>query len=421
MPMDAVPSRVVPLDAKTVDALVTVALRAPGIADHWSDAMANLCRVMSRQHGARGWVSPEQERRLSCAYAVGFVPRYLPRVIYALRGAGLQVRRLVDIAEGRISILDVGCGPGTASLALLHELNAAADACSRTLSVAVLARDKSSVHLDTAEAVVRELERNDRWPCLQIDWQRDEADLFAAAPRRADLIVFGHSICEKYQRQYVEDFGGLFEQICSFIADSLTTRGVAIVLEPILAFQSDIALRIRDHVAGRPDLGILGPCPRGTFPCPELRLRDDQAACGTATAAVTWRLNKCGRALLKVMHRAGWGSLARDRAGHVYGQVNRSENLQFFALVVGRKPRADMPEGVGTSIVRPDAEGYRFVCVADEFAMRVIAVKEPCGSEPMPYGGVTTRFLTVLDEEKAKYKGDLPPWDVSALYPDGWP
>ncbi len=190
------------------------------------------------------------------AYLLYFWPVSYAQVAYALLQAGFTPARPPARA------LDLGCGPGPATAALL-------DAGARE----VVAADRSPAALDA----LRQLAGDDARRVTLRVWDAHQATP-PLADNSFDCIVVGHLLNELWRDapDRVERRTALLRALLP----ALTPAGVLIVIEPALHHAARELLAVRD---GLLDAGawIHAPCTlQGACPA----LRDDRATCHTEVA-----------------------------------------------------------------------------------------------------------------------------------------
>jgi SAM-dependent methyltransferase len=356
---------------------------------------------------------PEQVRRCR-AYSLIHVPRYLPRLREALNTAGLSMAGLVGAIGPNLTILDVGCGPGTCTLAALMDLNDAARGLGLTVRVRVRGRDRKP-QLDTAGEIIHTATNEGLWDRLQIDWEPDEADMFDSVTDPADLVMFGHSICEQYKPRRQMSLSNLWEAIKQFLSTALKTRGVAVILEPIYYTERWIPIHLREALSKGDGPEILGPCPRQCS-CPELLRERKRRRCGAVASSVGWELDDAGRSLRDVAVLAGKGILRSS-----FGEVCVFQGQKYFGLVVGRGARPIAPDGVGTVVARPGLKGFVFVCAGyGEGDIRLLEIPR-AGVQPEDAQYETVIVIPASPGPKPSAPSTMP-FKLSALYQDqdGW-
>jgi len=395
-----------PLDPGLLDAIDGVASGAPGV-EYWPYYLVHIAQRLSQHHKKGRPLPPAYETLRYYAYLPLYLPRYVPRLRHTLRSADLRFENLLRIREGPFRILDVGCGPGTLSIAALDQLQQASSTSGQRVQIELVGQDRSPLALDVFQKILKHLLNAGRWPSLDLDWRCECGELSRAATvnRAFDIVLLGHVVCELCQELEPD---AAFQIIHAVLEGTLSDRGIAVIIEPVQQDRLDLPLQLRDSLRASSTLHIFGPCLGSSPRCPEWS-RPGRDTCSSSTGRVRWRRNTtAGTRLATFMKSSG---LCPIETGGNY--VPRSR-LAFSGLVVGHGHRDAVPERVGTIVRRYGETGRQFVCcVGDDGAERLLTI-ERSGHDPRHDCYATVR----LDGSATSST----PWQLSALYPrKGWP
>lgn len=177
-----------------------------------------------------------RDERLLLAYGLFFFPQTFVRVQLALNELpSFQARR----------ILDLGCGSGAATFAVLSHFH--------ELDIEARAVDKSLPFLNWAEQLF-EANRN-LWPRASLE--TEEGDLLDLRKEESwDLILVSFALNEALE-------SGTEDEARTWLRrwlDRLAPGGVLMILEPVSQATSERLERLRDWVAREKAARILAPC-----------------------------------------------------------------------------------------------------------------------------------------------------------------
>ncbi len=245
-------------------------LRVDGSASSMK-ALAGRVRELSDRYGSTtsGPGQPAKlGRELSEAYALYYLPVNLVKLFPVLdEMEGLQL-----FSRETLSVLDLGCGPGTFSLGLLEYLAAGQERRLHTVrSVMLRGMDSSADMAAVAERLVRgylaggALKSPAAW---DISFRQGLLDSRAAlrglVPEHEtfDLILAGNVLSELGERGAAS--------VTALLKNRLSKKGAAIVIEPGTREAFRNLLGFRGRVAAETGLRLYGPCPKeGTCPLQE--------------------------------------------------------------------------------------------------------------------------------------------------------
>jgi len=208
------------------------------------------------------------------AYGIYFHPQSWARIRFPLLEA-IQYHHWKIPEEKPLSILDVGSGPGSASLGALQLLTA----LNPGVKLEATAVDQSPHALDAlrrSHADLRTL-----WPGSTVSTQaknlRHRDTFFYGGTRRFDLVLLSFSLNEFFVGRPIEEIA---EQLKAACRKLLKKRGLLIILEPALKETSRNLRTITEQLLEAGDLYAWGPylhqgpCPfqvAGKFWCHEVR------------------------------------------------------------------------------------------------------------------------------------------------------
>jgi SAM-dependent methyltransferase len=219
----------------------------------------------------REWLSDKREERRSGymneegflkAYCSFYLPLHLPEVYWVL---AQNVKRSWPFAPAK-KLLDVGCGPGTATLSYLlfclhNNLPTPSEIHLVDTSKAALALAKSLVLVLAPDAKVS-LHRTD------LRNTRELTQVTRTLGRKMDLVLMSHVLNEFGSGPRSRDSKGEF--IDRILLSCCDEHGHLLVVEPPLRSPTMDLMKLRDELTEKGAV-ILAPCPSGTTHCPMLR------------------------------------------------------------------------------------------------------------------------------------------------------
>lgn len=232
----------------------------------------------SEIHQLKKWLTSKRESRPSgymndprsvSAYLSYYLPLHLPEVFWILEQC--KENKILDLREGEgnflpKSILDLGAGPGTASISLLLWMQTRGLANPERMTLLDLSRstlDKAGVLL---ESLLEDAEGTKQAP-TKIEKIREGLQTFD--PRRLkhkyDFTLLSHVLNEfgsgpRFRERKV--------QLLEKILFSIEEKGHLLIVEPPLREPTLDLMWLRDEIAKTPELKIIAPCPRGVSICP---------------------------------------------------------------------------------------------------------------------------------------------------------
>ena len=200
-----------------------------------------------------------QDERMLLAYGLFFFPQNFVRVQFVL-SEWTGFRGVIPNSAGRaFRILDLGCGPGSATAAALaHFATLAPD-----LAIEVRASDHSRPFLKWTERLL-DANRN-LWPSAAL--RTDVGDLFDSQGEKSwDLILVSFALNEAMESRTEEETKTWLRRCI----DRLAPGGALMILDPASRSTSERLERFRNWVAEAKWARIIGPCLHHA-PCPLLQ------------------------------------------------------------------------------------------------------------------------------------------------------
>ncbi len=200
--------------------------------------------------------------RLIKTYAVYFMPSNLIKLHPILD----EIRRDKDCTlfkKKSLSLLDLGCGPGTFTVGFLEYLskNCLPDSFDFE-SVKLTCMDRSKENLSLAQKIINEylnhglLSKNIRWKTSFVKGTITASSSFEALfPKNTlfDIIIAGNVITE-LQGKNIKPF-------MSFLENHLSPDGTAVIIDPGTKASSKHLLSLRNRILSETGLNLYSPCP----------------------------------------------------------------------------------------------------------------------------------------------------------------
>jgi hypothetical protein len=397
-----------------VDAIDYLASGAPGVRRWWEDLVLPAKELGKAYTTGDLSAYPEHWRSIRpYAYLAFFAPRYFPRLRHAFQAAGLKLAALVRLTEGSIRVLDLGAGSGILTVATLLELERACQTLGLEIRVEAVLQDNDQTALQAAGQLLEFARKANAWPHLQVEWNCRLGDLCDVAPGLFDIVLVGHVICEFYQWKASMDrvhFQSILKPFFKRIEDQLSRCGVAVIIEPMNKTHLLEPLWIRDYARTTSKLGFCAPCLGRGERCPEESAPYNRTpACSGSTHVVSWDDRTSAGHRLRLFTEAVM--LTRGISG-VRLPLRPS---YFFPLVLSRGRPEPVPIGVGMVVRRVgpndrihDTEVFCVVRAEGQEQVETIA---------KPGSRADRAVLRAVDLRD----GAPTDFDLSALYPSGWP
>lgn len=208
------------------------------------------------------------DQTLRRAYLLYFFP-----VNYA-KVAGL-LREMPALPARPLRILDIGSGPGTASLAVLDHLTRLEQAGHHGSEVIAVDRNRQALH--EAEAIWDSVTngRAGRPRCALRTVRADAERADARAPWKQgpfDLVILANSLNELFGS--ATDPLAARVQLLEVLLKALTLDGTLMILEPALRSMTRALHQVRDRLVAEGPATVYSPCLHER-PCPALARKDD--------------------------------------------------------------------------------------------------------------------------------------------------
>lgn len=232
-----------------------------GKADQNKDEIRQLKKWLtdSRVERPSGYMN---DPRAISAYLSYYFPLHLPEAFWVLEQC--KENKLIDLREDAFqvkNILDLGSGPGTASLSLLLWLQTRRLPTPESMTFV----DLSRTALDHAGFLVKEITAD----TTPIEVHKIRGGLQTLEPKRFprpyDFAVMSHVLNEfgcgpRFRERKV----ALLEKVLI----SIEEKGYLLIIEPPLREPTLDLMWLRDEIAKTKELRIVGPCPAGVKLCP---------------------------------------------------------------------------------------------------------------------------------------------------------
>ncbi|MCS7079535.1 MAG: methyltransferase domain-containing protein [Chloracidobacterium sp.] len=252
-----------------------------------ADALVRLSNDFTRRRGTLTEALPggywQDARRL--AYLFHFLPRNYVKAAWVLTEAGRHARLAEELAaKSHFTVLDIGCGPGTAALATLNFLASLRPTAFRVDIVLV---EASPTAMQEAVSLLRQAadqinaERRETLAVRISSHVGDAAQVKAYLPRGgADFIWLANLLNE------VTSDATAPAWVITLARAGLKPDGGLYVIEPGLHETARAAMRLRDALLeADPMLGVFAPC-TADGPCRMLAERPHRDWCHVS---IVWK------------------------------------------------------------------------------------------------------------------------------------
>ena len=263
------------LSSETLQVLARVAPERELRGDVLAQAVLNLSRLFTT---SRPSLSPRylDDPAHAAAYLSYFLPVNLSKIQVLLDE--LPNDHISEMPDRPMAVLDLGCGPGTGSLALLDWLWHRSP--ERAKSVSVLAADSSHASLQDAkrlwEAYCQEVGiSTSGFRCIEGNLEHPlKGDLGKQIVRGGpyDLIIIANALNELFSTAADPpvDRAAVVGQLLPF----LSTHGTIMIVEPALRQTARALHQMRDHLLKKGLCTVYSPCLHEAA-CPALDHPDD--------------------------------------------------------------------------------------------------------------------------------------------------
>lgn len=338
-----------------------------------------------------------KDDRLMAAYLAYFLPSNLLKVNKPL--CELNLHPAIDLLSdsgGKLSVLDLGCGPGTATLGLINFL-AQREPREGPLSLNLMAADNTQQCLHEASLMTRRL-----WNAYSKKLPENQlADLTVRTVKldmtqvkvglgreRFDLIILANSIGETLSDNSRVDKG--CDLVETLMEDHLEARGAMIIIEPALRDSSRKLLMIRDELLARGRSNVYSPC-------------IIQDKCGALA-------NSRGRP--KDWCHEGYGWSMTSLINEIDKRTGFNKSLLKYSYLVLRK------DGMTLEEILPAEEGENFRVVSDLLVMKGERKLFLCGQRGRIQLGRLDRDLSASNRQFDEIRrGDIV--EVKGIYQKG--
>lgn len=278
------------------------------------DQLARLCRGRPRDLAedifqVRSWLTDRKDKRPSgymnhpryfSAYAAYHLPLHLPELYWILEQ---NQTRLNLLGQPPQSVMDLGCGPGTLSLAYLLWAQTKGLPLAKSVRLADFSKQAVSGAKTLVTKLVETLQKSNAAPAAPTETIAERLDLndrFALSARhRADWVFLGHVLNEWGSGPRVRE--RKLEFILKLLESHVNPGGLLFIVEPPLREPTLDLMWLRDRLADPTefDFGpaetseaelddsheeadeaeaeepatplVVAPCPAGTRFCPMIR------------------------------------------------------------------------------------------------------------------------------------------------------
>ena len=239
------------------------------------ESLEKLCHGKAEENKSeiqqlKKWLTESRESRPSgymndprslSAYLSYYLPLHLPEAFWVLEQCKEQ--KIFDMRAGNFapkSLLDLGAGPGTATLSTVLWMQTRNLASPDRITLVDLSRNV----LDRAALLLEPLLEGRG---TQIEKLRSGLQTFDARrlKDKYDFVIMSHVLNEfgsgpRFRTKKVQ----LLEKVLAGLED----KGHMLIIEPPLREPTLDLMWLRDEIAKTPGLRILAPCPRGVALCP---------------------------------------------------------------------------------------------------------------------------------------------------------
>ena len=206
------------------------------------------------------WNRYMNSEQLLLAYLVYYLPPNLCKIFQICRQNQTIIEKMIN-KKGVLTVLDIGCGPGSATLGLLFYLLKRRQGELRTIELWLL--DSSAPAMYAAKRMVNLFVQQTGFvPQLNINCVKGTLDNFRQK-KGFDLILAADILNEIFLQR------GWTEQIKGEFCNRLRTDGILFLLEPSLRSTGRQFLKLRDHLLKDRTFYPLAPC-LATLSCPAL-------------------------------------------------------------------------------------------------------------------------------------------------------
>ena len=194
------------------------------------------------------------------AYLLYYWPVSYLQTWYAVKGCSKLLSYVESVNNRPLSILDLGSGPGPATVSLMDYLSASLVGRKR-IEYDITLCDSSQRALSVAKKIVDQK----RVETCHVDFQKGGMGFLG--DKKFDIIIASHSLNELWKKD-----SGRNTQLLSFvnsIAEHLQPGGKIIFIEPALLLTSRNLIELRNSMVEN-GYSVIAPCTCGTAQCPAI-------------------------------------------------------------------------------------------------------------------------------------------------------
>jgi SAM-dependent methyltransferase len=242
----------------------------PAVPRELVEAVVELSGLFTGKRGS-GLPSYQTDERLRRAYLAYYLPVNLAKVQALLDE--LPADALRPSGDRRLRVLDLGCGPGTASLGILDWVSRKSG--SSPVPLDVIAVDQSAEALRACEDLWRRYVAGSR-AVVRLETIRANLERWhpGRAPRdgRYDLIVVANTLNELFGA--ARDPLARRAKLIRLLLDLLQEHGTLMLVEPALRATARALHQLRDLLVAENACTVYSPCLH-EYGCPALVNPDD--------------------------------------------------------------------------------------------------------------------------------------------------
>lgn len=192
------------------------------------------------------------------AYLLYYWPVSYMQISYAMA----DCKKATQSFSRVVRILDLGSGPGPASVAVIDSLLQNNNA----LTFEVTLVDSSSKALSVAQKVISTQEKVASVKTTVCDFEKEAVEKMIASEEHFDIIVMSHALNELWKKELVvgdEVSSSVIKKRMLFlkqVLSHLTSEGMALVCEPALLTTSRALIAVRDLLVDE-GYTVFAPCP----------------------------------------------------------------------------------------------------------------------------------------------------------------
>jgi SAM-dependent methyltransferase len=227
---------------------------------HVSKALLSLQRGLTgdRQLAGAGYMD---DSAMLGAYLLYYWPVSYMQMSYALCDCKEQIQKIINSKEeSEIKILDLGCGPAPASIAVVDSL-LRNNTSTKKLSIGITLVDSSEKAMALAKKIGNTEYSSVHVDAIKTNFEKDGVSLIDKIIKsdKYDVIVMCHALNELWKDGSEESVNRRSEFI-NEVSKYLDSDGFILICEPALLSTSRNLLAVRDLLIKK-ELSIVAPCP----------------------------------------------------------------------------------------------------------------------------------------------------------------